>query len=1059
MIPLRVHLHNFLCHADHEFHFEGHPVWLLHGPNGVGKSAVFDAMLYALFGVTRRSDSRKNAVIDVIRHGETSARVDFEFEHDSQRYRVWRIRPRTGQPKQGADKWVDGLWQPVANTAGKDDLEKWVAQTLGLTYEAFVSAILLRQGAAEKLIDADKEHRRDVLRSFIDLEPYLALHGRAADARRDLSAKVRTFQAQLRGMPEVTALDLVAARASVTEAAERHTAAKEAANLLRDLHGHARSWETLESERQQLQKQLDTSARRVAKAEEIRRQFDRLTELRTLVPTLRQVVTFRNELGTAEESIRRRKAENDKAASRQEALKSSFEQSKTRMNQLRDDVTYHELQTLKLEGELKVVGQEIERAQQATNLIQKLQELRSKTFPPNLSEQHAAAVQLSSEAQTARDARPYVEALVKHRADYHLATGEESAARVRLEMADADLNKLRQAEAAVGPEAKTAADRASQLKEGEAVARSQLKDARERQKHFAITAKQPVCSECGQAISAEHARKEKKKLEQAVLDAAERHQRAQDEARAAVEEAETAAQRQKELAKKLTDADHARSSFARDYEEAGRRAAKASTAFDQARGQLDHTFAARVDNIAVDGYPTAADAEAVRGIAGLLSQRDTDRDNLNAMLSDRDWTKDAIRTQEQYLQAYGAPPDVTAAKGRLAELDRTLKDLREQSDKNRQALSDEEAAVKQIEKESGDLTKHLTVLAAEVARAEENSTGLRQRLQEVAAALPQPFQARADAVTMAEVDRLDNEQREIETSGVEQEHKLLRDDLARLETRKQRLDEVLKLITQVPELARRPSSELERQVQAADLATDDSAGHHQGALNRLHTLTSQQEQREKLDCELADAEHQHTLHDRLVDLLGEKRLQLALVRGAEHQIVQQANDVLTRLSSGELRFEPPDLEGEKAFEIYVRRHGSEPIAVANLSGGQRFRVAVALALAVCQGAGDVARPLETVIIDEGFGALDIEGRSAMIAELRDGQSLGQLFKKVIVVSHQDDFASAFPVGYRLSAENGATRVEPFGLTPPASYPRQVWPAHLDNEGSVARRGNPNDGFP
>ena len=49
MIPLRVFLKNFLCHREQEFVFDGHPVWLLHGPNGVGKSAVFDAMAYALF--------------------------------------------------------------------------------------------------------------------------------------------------------------------------------------------------------------------------------------------------------------------------------------------------------------------------------------------------------------------------------------------------------------------------------------------------------------------------------------------------------------------------------------------------------------------------------------------------------------------------------------------------------------------------------------------------------------------------------------------------------------------------------------------------------------------------------------------------------------------------------------------------------------------------------------------------------------------------------------------------------------------------------------------------
>ena len=51
----------------------------------------------------------------------------------------------------------------------------------------------------------------------------------------------------------------------------------------------------------------------------------------------------------------------------------------------------------------------------------------------------------------------------------------------------------------------------------------------------------------------------------------------------------------------------------------------------------------------------------------------------------------------------------------------------------------------------------------------------------------------------------------------------------------------------------------------------------------------------------------------------------------------------------------------------------------------------------------------------------------MIAELRDGQTLARMFKRVLVVSHQDDFAAAFPVGYRLRSQGDTTTVEPFGM--------------------------------
>jgi DNA repair exonuclease SbcCD ATPase subunit len=48
---------------------------------------------------------------------------------------------------------------------------------------------------------------------------------------------------------------------------------------------------------------------------------------------------------------------------------------------------------------------------------------------------------------------------------------------------------------------------------------------------------------------------------------------------------------------------------------------------------------------------------------------------------------------------------------------------------------------------------------------------------------------------------------------------------------------------------------------------------------------------------------------------------------------------------------------------------------------------------------------------------------AMIDVLRDG-SLG-LLKRIIVVSHHEDVAAAFPVGYRLEKDGIETRVVRF----------------------------------
>ena len=162
-------------------------------------------------------------------------------------------------------------------------------------------------------------------------------------------------------------------------------------------------------------------------------------------------------------------------------------------------------------------------------------------------------------------------------------------------------------------------------------------------------------------------------------------------------------------------------------------------------------------------------------------------------------------------------------------------------------------------------------------------------------------------------------------------------------------------------------------------------------------------------------------------MLGRERLQLYLVRQAERQVVEYANAVLDRLSGGQLYLRlSGEANGEGAsakaldLEAFNRATGERPINVAFLSGSQKFRVAVSLALGIGQYASRQHRPIESVIIDEGFGCLDSQGRQVMIQEL---QNLRSQMRCILLVSHQEEFADAFNDGYQFKLENGATKVE------------------------------------
>ena len=97
----------------------------------------------------------------------------------------------------------------------------------------------------------------------------------------------------------------------------------------------------------------------------------------------------------------------------------------------------------------------------------------------------------------------------------------------------------------------------------------------------------------------------------------------------------------------------------------------------------------------------------------------------------------------------------------------------------------------------------------------------------------------------------------------------------------------------------------------------------------------------------------------------------------------------------------------------------QPLRPAALSGSQRFRLAVALALGIGQYAcGASTGGVESVIVDEGFGSLDREGREKMIEELN---RLSGMLKRVIVVSHQEEFENAFSNQWHVVVDQGIAR--------------------------------------
>src|SRR5258707_10871394 len=230
MIPKRIVLENFLSFGSPptEIVFtDDEPLWVLGGRNGVGKSAVFDAMTYALYG-EHRGGATDHA--SLVRHGTNGFRVVFEFEFNGARYQIARNRPLSGRPTQVIKQWSDDGWSktlPLPPASGRQDqVRLWTERTLGIAFPAFKASVLLRQGEADAIITAGASDRLRILEKIIGLERYEALCNRVHEKAKWWKQRLEELCTQLDGLTAITDADLQKAHQELDQAAYGLSAAR-----------------------------------------------------------------------------------------------------------------------------------------------------------------------------------------------------------------------------------------------------------------------------------------------------------------------------------------------------------------------------------------------------------------------------------------------------------------------------------------------------------------------------------------------------------------------------------------------------------------------------------------------------------------------------------------------------------------------------------------------------------------------------------------------------------------------------------------------------------------
>ena len=169
-------------------------IYLITGDTGAGKTTIFDAISFALFGEAS-GDIRTNSEFrSKYAKPEAKTFVEMEFEYDGKTYKVKRnpeyMRPKThgdGETKEPANA---ELICPDGRVVSKQkEVTKEIEQLLGVNKNQFSQICMIAQGDFRKLLDTDTKDRVKIFRHIFKTEKFQKIQEQVIKNTKELYIK------------------------------------------------------------------------------------------------------------------------------------------------------------------------------------------------------------------------------------------------------------------------------------------------------------------------------------------------------------------------------------------------------------------------------------------------------------------------------------------------------------------------------------------------------------------------------------------------------------------------------------------------------------------------------------------------------------------------------------------------------------------------------------------------------------------------------------------------------------------------------------------------------
>ncbi len=251
MKPIRLTMQAFGSYGEKtEIDFQkGGDFFLISGDTGSGKSTIFDAMMFALYGevstVGINKDKKKNEkldemlsqFVDVQKTKPYASLIFTAYQHGQEETYTVRRTPRYTRPAKRGDaklqderETVELLMPDGSQYPGKlSDTNRKIEEIVGLTADQFRKVVMIAQGEFMDFLRAGSKEKTALLRDLLKTDYYYQLSERLKTLAKEKNTAAKTQRANMsffagravtEGLPEEDARALEAAKGTVITAKE-----------------------------------------------------------------------------------------------------------------------------------------------------------------------------------------------------------------------------------------------------------------------------------------------------------------------------------------------------------------------------------------------------------------------------------------------------------------------------------------------------------------------------------------------------------------------------------------------------------------------------------------------------------------------------------------------------------------------------------------------------------------------------------------------------------------------------------------------------------------------